>query len=103
LKSSYIPPVDESEAFGMKISPDLEYACFKFRQASNALDKTMRVLIKNYPHLVILANKLPVADGQNPYLGIRQAAYLYQYISNNNPAHYKSLVRKSRQRKQQVS
>ena len=80
MKSFRIPAIDIVEDSGKMLSVDFEDAGYKLIRASATLDKAMQVLIKNYPDLVILANKLPMMDGQHPYLRIKQAVNLYRYF-----------------------
>ena len=76
MKSTHIPTIDTVEELGKRVSADLEDAGYKLVRASSALDKAVQVLIENYPDLVILADKIPMMDGQHPYLRIMKAAYL---------------------------
>ena len=80
MKSTHILVLDKAETSGRKVSPDLEDAGSKLMRASTALDKAIQILIKDYPKLAILANKLPMLNGQHPYLRIKQAAYLYKRL-----------------------
>jgi CheY-like chemotaxis protein len=86
VKSTYIPNTYIAEGSGRRLSADLEDAGYKLLRASAALDNAMQVLIKNYPDLVILANQLPMVNGQHPYLRIEQAANLCRYFHYQNIA-----------------
>ncbi len=86
LIATHIPDIDTVEDPGKRLSADLEDAGYKLIRASAALDKSIQVLIKNYPDLVILANRLPMVNGEHPYLRIKQAADLYRYFHYQNIA-----------------
>ena len=74
MKSTHIFAVNKAETLGKNLSYDLEHAHFELTRASIALDKAIHVLIKSYPNLFILANRLPMLKGQHPYLRIKRAA-----------------------------
>jgi len=63
-----------------KDAPDLEKAGYKLTEANAALTEAIRVLGETYPALITLANKLPSANKEHPYLRIRQASYLYKWF-----------------------
>ena len=60
-------------------APDLEKASYKLTEADAALNEAIRALGETYPALLTLANKLPLASKEHPYLRIRQASYLYKW------------------------
>ena len=80
IKTPYIPAIDRIEAVGRNLTLDLEESGHKLVRASTDLNKAMRALIKNYPNLVTLADKLPTVNRQHPYLRIQRVAYLYKYF-----------------------
>ena len=72
--------LDNVEYLGERAFVGLENVGSKLMKASNALDKTIQVLIETYPDVAILANTLPMMKGQHPYWQIKQAGDLYKYI-----------------------
>ena len=76
IKVADIFTTDKIGALGEKAFPNLQEASYKLVSASTALDKAIKGLIEQYPDLGILADKLPLVNGQHPYVRIRQAVYL---------------------------
>jgi len=76
IKVADILTTDKIEALDKKAFPNLREASYKLVRAITTLDKAIKGLIEQYPDLGILADKLPMVNGQHPYARIRQAVYL---------------------------
>ena len=75
IKPAHILLIEKDEALAVKIAAALEEAGHKVVRASDALDG-LKKLYEAYPDLVIMARELPMLDGEEPCLRIRQASYL---------------------------
>jgi len=77
IKPANISCIEEDEAVAKSVAPDLEQAVNKLVKANVALYEATRVLSEIHPNLIILANKLPIVNGEHPYLQIRKVSHLY--------------------------
>ena len=59
-------------------SANLEEAAYKLLNANVALRGAIRTLCERYPELVVLANNLPITNGEHPYLRIKKARWPLQ-------------------------
>ena len=75
IKSGRILVIDKDEAFALKASAALEEAGYRVVRTTDALDG-LKKLYEAYPDLIIVERELPMVDGEDPCLRIRQACYL---------------------------
>jgi len=75
IKPARILLIENDEALAVKAAAALEEAGYKVVRASNALDG-LKKLYEAYPDLIIMARELPMVNGEEPCLRIRQASYL---------------------------
>ncbi len=75
IKPARILLIEKDEALAIKIAAALEEGGLKVVRASDALEG-LKKLYEAYPDLVIMTRELPVVDGEEPCLRIRQASYL---------------------------
>ena len=88
LESIHILDSNTNGNSKLGVLTDLENASNRLSRASNSLDKAIQILIENYPELDTLLKRLPVKNGQHPYLQIILAAYQYRQLRHpniNNP------------------
>ena len=75
IKPARILLIEKDEALAVKVAAALEEGGLKVVRASDALEG-LKKLYEAYPDLVIMTRELPVVDGEEPCLRIRQASYL---------------------------
>ncbi len=75
MKPAHILLIENDEALAAKAAAALEEAGYKVVKARDALDG-IKKLYQAYPDLIIMAKELPIEDGEEPYIRIRQASYL---------------------------
>ena len=77
IRPANISSIEKDEALAKSVVPDLEEAVNKLVKANAALHEAIRILSEIHPSLVILADKLPIVNGEHPYLQIRKVSRLY--------------------------
>ena len=75
IKPARILVIEKDEALAVKAAVALEEAGFKVTRTADALDG-LKKLYEAYPDLIIVARELPMVNGEDPCLRIRQASYL---------------------------
>ncbi len=63
------------EAVGIRVAAALEGAGYQVVRATNALEG-LKELYQRRPDLIIMARELPMVNGEEAYLRLRQASYL---------------------------
>ena len=82
IKSARILLIEKDKTLAVKIAVALEEAGYQIATANDALDG-LKKLYEAYPDLVIVARELPMLDGEEPCLRIRQASYLPIIVLGN--------------------
>jgi len=77
LKPANISSIEKDEALAKSVVPDLEGAVNKLVKAEVSLREAIQVLSEVRPNLITMANKLPIVNGEHPYLRIRKVSHVY--------------------------
>jgi len=75
IKPARILFIENDEALAVKAAAALEEAGYRVVRTTDALDG-LKKLYEAYPDLIILERELPMVNGEDPCLRIRQACYL---------------------------
>ena len=75
IKNDRILVIEKDEALAVEAAAALEEAGYKVVTAADARDG-LKKLYEAYPDLIIVAMELPMVNGEDSYLRIRQACYL---------------------------
>ena len=82
-KGGRILVIESDEALAVAEATALEEAGYTVARATDARDG-LKKLYEAYPDLVIMARELPMVDGEDPCLRIRQASYLPIIVIGSN-------------------
>lgn len=82
-KGGRILVIESDEALAAEEAAALEEAGYTVVRTDDALDG-LKKLYEAYPDLVIMARELPMVDGEDPCLRIRQASYLPILVIGSN-------------------
>lgn len=83
MKSACILIIEKDEALAVKVAAALEEAGYTVVTTSDARDG-LKKLYEAYPDLIIVARELPMVNGEDPCLRIRQASYLPIIVLGSN-------------------
>lgn len=83
IKAGRILVIEKDEALAVKVATALEEAGYTVVRTSDARDG-LKKLYEGCPDLVIVARELPMLDGEDPCLRIRQTSYLPILVLGNN-------------------
>ncbi len=82
IKPARILFIENDEALAVKAAAALEEAGYKVVRTTDALDG-LKKLYEAYPDLIIVERELPMVNGEDPCLRIRQACYLPIIVLGN--------------------
>ena len=83
IREGRILVIEQDEELALEVAAALEEAGYMVVRSGNARDGLKKVY-QAYPDLIILARELPMVNGEDPCLRVRQACYLPIIVLGND-------------------